>query len=693
MASVNIPGASWQPIRLNTYVRDVLPDGYPEEPDDMMQHPCQSPRVLDELQLMLAIANALEILPSNVCNHPGYRALFVQGITCFKTQFVGMDESQIRDKLNYYPEALTWRKTDLQLIHKEDLVAILAYVHYLSRKEGRLIESYEIDHNEFIEWKNSIYDQTKPISKWNVPQDELDPNFNTWRKIMKPDARLFEIFLRPEAFYWHREHVLNKMLWMGLIQLTDMDYVPHDENLHKIQQTWFMDVVLTRCMKEPYSKSLVRKYSKTCDVAMFWNEWNYYFINSVTTENIIADLSTFLTGSRMINTRPGPQTPKLTHWYTEMDRYNDITPPGEGYAESQASQFLRNYVQGVENLEQVWNLAATARAATGVYMELRYPDYKTRLIHAAQTHDKRHDQKGSGTKRIANVHEFSEGEPDQSGDDEIDDDNSVDDDVDEELYTWEAYYNESQKYNKDSKKPFNPPRKSNGQFTRRGPTVRKDIWTSLSDEAQKMWDKIPAADKGKLLNYAKNDRFKDKQTRFANSHETTDADDDDRAKDTTEEDVDEPEENATRKVSMHRRVLINTSEVPMQGSKNVQKKADTSAKEESGAQDKPRKSATYLDLMVSRNFDDKQSETVTAGTYPKNAIIVDESKEEDKKGEKNQVRQSSSASIKKSVRIVNMAKRTSSSKKDDQNDDDDVPGQLQIASYSKSSRGTRAQQD
>ena len=652
--------------------------------------PITSPDTLatipDELILQMVISGLLGIHPRMIGRHPTYRALFHQGITKYKEQFCSLSANDIKTNINVYIPHDEVYPVPLRFSEQQALCSVLAFIHYKSRQKNNLVTPKDLFRSEYLEWRHSIYDPTKEIVKWSLPCDDLDPTFAQWRKTLKPEPKVYNKFIREEYFFIYREDFRGKLAWQGLLHTIDPTYNPKDPALYHMQCAWLMENVLKPNMLESYSKGLVRKWAASSNTSAFYTEWIQYFTNNVTTELLIGKLSTFITGSRMSISYKGPQKQYLTAWVNRAEMHNEIVPRGEGYSQAQLAQFLKNTVTGVNNLEQVWPIAITARRAAGNFTPLPYAEYKTRLFHAAEHFDTKNDRlKPLNINRVINKHEMDLDALQNVEDSDYPEPIDITGDTDDNDII-EVNYNEIPK---NGSKFQNGKKKVN--FGNRGNTsLRADVWNSLSKDTQKIWDQITNEDKNNILNYINNERFKKSNSnRNINIHEITDEDDiiEDDPKNSQDDDNSPSSDAEPRVVKMHKRVsseeddddypecpppihrrMINVSEVPATKFSNVKQTNKSSGTNEQALQEHREvlnPPTNFLDIMMSRNHMGDETSKEYVGTYPKNAITVhNNNKEQEKNGQNTANRKVTSATLQRSEftpssygREVNMARR------------------------------------
>ena len=104
----------------------------------------------DQLYLQVLLCNILQVPSRHLRQHPVWLALEQGEITRYRQDFVCMMEEAIH--------ALIWqdprdgRHYNLLVGDQEHLIALIAYIHHVSREAKKLVTITNIDCDEFIKW-------------------------------------------------------------------------------------------------------------------------------------------------------------------------------------------------------------------------------------------------------------------------------------------------------------------------------------------------------------------------------------------------------------------------------------------------------------------------------------------------------------------------------------------------------------
>ena len=242
------------------------------------------------------------------------------------------------------------------------------------------------------------------------------------------------------------------------------------------------------------ARSIVTEHINDKDTRRIYKKIKNYFAKSMAADTRIGTLSTYLTSTRLANTRwRGSQVNFILHWKEQARIYNELAGT-EAYSESQLVRFLNNTVNGVKNLEQVLTVNKTARKGAGNNTPLSFPDFVQLLMDAAQAHDAANGVKGNPSIcQEVNVHEVNEHEMiefDDGTTEQFDPYEIHAHDLDtpvEELSIFQTNFSPS------GRKPSNGPRRV---------LLNSETWRALDKADQSNWDLLTDKAKGIILRYA-----------------------------------------------------------------------------------------------------------------------------------------------------------------------------------------------
>ncbi len=496
--------------------------------------------IRDKAVFQTLLCRIWNVDPHALMTHHVWRALKHAGITRFQKDFLPLPEDEVRDLIYFDQADDKWY--NLPIGDRANLKALLYYVHHLSRIKGNLITIQEIDPHVFGMWRINDHDPKLPLVKWTKPlPSSPDDPLTQWKKNIKPTMKSFGTFEKAEYFSRFHESFLRNLKSMDLVHLIDTQFVVLYPQLDEMQRAWFMQG-LREVMKEPMSKILLEKWSKSLDSRNFYEDWSEYFRKTMTTELTAQRYSTFITSAK-IDTWKGSQKAFILGFLRQLELHNDIAKIP--FSDPQQVQFLKVAVNPEKNLSTVYETQMNARAAAGNGAEITLPEYTAKLLQSAEYYDAQNKRPSpSKFTRNVNLHDFF---PDGE-------------DYDDELDMFEAYatniltspedtreYDINEAFSKFASNAVAKKSQPTGStrprtFNRGFSTLQGDVYHSLTKDAQDLWNKMAPKEKSKILNYIRNERFKDKpsdspSSRAIKQHEAIEQLDDD-----AEQEPDIPEE-------------------------------------------------------------------------------------------------------------------------------------------------------
>ena len=145
----------------------------------------------DKQMLWHVVCRLLGVPPNELREHPISNALRSNGIITFTTGLLTLSSADIM-KIKATEHTYKGRECyahPVPMITKRKLVAVIAFFHHRSKREGRNIDIRNTTKEEFEEFRTKIYDPNTNIIPWN----STSTNDNEYDDYSPPHASLREI--------------------------------------------------------------------------------------------------------------------------------------------------------------------------------------------------------------------------------------------------------------------------------------------------------------------------------------------------------------------------------------------------------------------------------------------------------------------------------------------------------------------